>query len=75
MACLDLEADPKEIRNLAYDPTNPYVLNSSYTGITGDLLKLVMRWQRSIDDPVLRPEFTPLEPANRRAEHEVHPRQ
>jgi uncharacterized sulfatase len=69
----DLEADPKEMHNLAYDPANPYTPNPAVQGTARDLQKRLMKWQRSIDDPILRPEFTPLEPANRRAERTAPP--
>jgi arylsulfatase A-like enzyme len=64
----DMEADPKEQNNLAWDPKNTWSPNPAYQPVVKELQGRLMQWQRSIDDPILRPEYTPLEPANHRAE-------
>lgn len=63
----DLEADPQETTNLYY--RNRFGLNPDYQSTVQSLDAQLLEWQRSIGDPLLRPEYTPLEPANRRAAH------
>lgn len=63
----NLEADPGELNNLYYDPAyNYYAPNEAYAEIRDALERRLREWQESIDDPLLRPEFVPLEPLNRR---------
>ena len=64
----DLEKDPGEKENLYYDPAlGYYAPNEAYRQIVDQLEGRLAEWQRSIDDPILRPEFVPLEPPNRRS--------
>ena len=63
----DLEKDPGELNNLYYDPAlGYYAPNEAYANIRDELQRRLLEWQKSIDDPILRPDFAPLEPANRR---------
>ncbi len=60
----DLEADPGETTNLYY--RNRFQLNPQYSQIVEQLEQRLIQWQHSIQDPLLRPEYTPLEPLNKR---------
>ena len=60
----DLEADPHESNNLYYK--NGFRFNPDSRPIIEKLEKRLLEWQLSIKDPIIRPEYTPLEPLNRR---------
>lgn len=63
----DLEKDPGELNNLYYDPAYSYYApNEAYAEIRDELQRRLLEWQVSIDDPILRPGATQLEPLNRR---------
>jgi uncharacterized sulfatase len=63
----DLEADPQETTNLYY--RDRFRLNPDHHSTVTSLEARLVEWQRSINDPLLRPEYTALEPLNRRAGH------
>lgn len=63
----NLEDDPGELHNLYYDPAYSYYApNEAYKEIRDQLEKRLAEWEKSIDDPILSPNFTQFEPINHR---------
>jgi uncharacterized sulfatase len=60
----DLEADPGETNNLYY--LNRFQHNPAYSQTVDQLEQRLLQWQRSIDDPILSPEYDSLQPLNQR---------
>ena len=56
----DLEADPQETTNLFY--RNRFRLNPDYQSTVQSLGARLVEWQRSINDPLLRPGTPPSSP-------------